>query len=486
MSPRASSLAPALVLILLASCSPKSPQTTKAPSAVAQAEQIAQEPGSGRPVAPPVQPESPAPEAAKSPAEQGGEAAPLPHLDPDHAVYWLLRHGTDSVSAAKAYCDVHRTSQERDTYYCGYRTHDECVAIKTGELKTVLRRDRGVTRDNIRPSFWLSKDHYVQIEGVASSCEREESLRDDFERSATSPGFESASYSHFDTIRQVLAAEVERCHAHNEKVLGALAKRSGNNAVLDFHRTDYPAKSDFGGVARVYAFKKGQKLRDLLRISKKIEKEWRQALSSGDPDYYQTEFVSERSLPHLDSPVLYGLEISGDLSLTTIDCRDEGCCGEGDNIMDAFFGETGEELHYNSMYPACPFVYTPDSREASGWRYRGEILRNLRHPSLETTQDLDLADPSLCDALAFRVRMTEEKEETSFVDAVWLRVGEALIAPSRCSRASQGEVCEDDGRYLVIERGEGVEFAFELTEGQRTACREGAVALVANGYYTPR
>ena len=493
MSPRVSSLASALVLISLVACSPKSPQPPKAPSAVAQAEQIAQEPGSGRPVAPPAQPESLAPEAAKSPAKQGGEARPLPHLDPDHAVYWLLRHGTDSADAAKAYCDVHRTGQ-RGLDYCGYKTHAECVALKTTEFGALLHRDRSNPVAGLMWSsyFTMQGGDFELIESVAISCGRERRLLSDLDLAMASPTFDPGAYAHLEVIRSELSAELERCRAHNKKILGALHKRTKDETVLRFRDKG----DEEGQVAYIYTVKTGQRLRDVLSISKQDEKEWRQALTDGNDNYGEFGAQPSEMLRHLDSPMLYGFAVIRESDdndspfglrghITQVDCHEEGCC---DALFEygGYYGEKGELFYSHTPYVACPFVYTPDSEEASGWRYRGEILRNLRHPSLETTQDLDLADASLCDALVFRVRMTEEKEETSFVDAVWLRVGEALIAPSRCSRASQGEVCEDDGRYVRLEHGEVIEFAFELTEGQRAACREGAVALVANGYYLPR
>jgi hypothetical protein len=102
---------------------------------------------------------------------------------------------------------------------------------------------------------------------------------------------------------------------------------------------------------------------------------------------------------------------------------------------------------------------------------------------LEATQTLALSAES-CDRRVW-VRLAEEKPETTFLDAVYLRAGGTAVPAASCD-ASHGDAlppyCADDGRYHTLRTGESLLLLFELPDG--SPCRN--LELVADGFYRPR
>jgi len=61
-------------------------------------------------------------------------------------------------------------------------------------------------------------------------------------------------------------------------------------------------------------------------------------------------------------------------------------CGSGGLFFLYFFDEDAHIVAAHSYMAACPFVYTKDPENQ--WSYQGEVLRGLRRPSMEGTQEL--------------------------------------------------------------------------------------------------
>lgn len=124
-----------------------------------------------------------------------------------------------------------------------------------------------------------------------------------------------------------------------------------------------------------------------------------------------------------------------------------------------------------SQCAACPFVYVLNDGE---WKYQGEILRNLRRKSLERSQTLHIRNPG---QPKMKVRITEEKEETTYLDQVALKMEDGTkVLPDSCKIVPSPKYCEDDGQYHVIRQGERLELSFDKSAG----------TLWANGYYVPK
>lgn len=160
-------------------------------------------------------------------------------------------------------------------------------------------------------------------------------------------------------------------------------------------------------------------------------------------------------------------------------------CGGGGMYTAYYFNEDAEIIATHSYGVACPFVYTRDTDES--WSFQGEILRDLRRPSLEDSQTLSVRiAPQECERGVVHIKIAEEKPETTWLDAVYMQVGEDIVRPAMCVATSEEAMCEDDARYKVIERGEELLLEFHLPgESSRSSCLAQDVTLHANGYYVP-
>ena len=119
---------------------------------------------------------------------------------------------------------------------------------------------------------------------------------------------------------------------------------------------------------------------------------------------------------------------------------------------------------------ACPFVYEVVGDDV---RFVGEILRNLRDKSLETTQTLWLGER----AGPATVRLVEQKPETTYLDEVYLDVDGVRVAPRACAVVPSLPYCSADGNYHLMAIGDVLELEFDTPGGKRE--------LVARGYYIP-
>jgi hypothetical protein len=131
---------------------------------------------------------------------------------------------------------------------------------------------------------------------------------------------------------------------------------------------------------------------------------------------------------------------------------------------------------------ACPMVYV---LEDGGFRKRGEILRNLRAPSLAGLQSLDLISPARFVVPApgglsrVVVELREEKDETTFLDDVALEIGGIRYAPRACSAPL--DYCTVDGAHHLMRRGDALRLTFDVP----APVPEGRARLWATGHYVP-
>ncbi len=124
---------------------------------------------------------------------------------------------------------------------------------------------------------------------------------------------------------------------------------------------------------------------------------------------------------------------------------------------------------------ACPFVYLVEEGEEV---FQGEILRYLNTPKKAGWQSLRLYLEGTTPRIV-RVRLAEEKAETTFLDAVVLQVGDRMIQPKACSRR-QAHFCKEDGQHRRLLPGEALDLVFEVGPGAK-----GPLHLWATGYYRP-
>lgn len=157
----------------------------------------------------------------------------------------------------------------------------------------------------------------------------------------------------------------------------------------------------------------------------------------------------------------------------------EGC--EGYETLTFYLDGDGELVALHLTAAACPHVYVSDGGE---WRPRGEILRSLTGESMARWQGLAIESPDRgsAEASTLRVRIAEEKAETTYLDALRVRLGDRRWRPAGC-RNGGGPLCREDSERRVLERGDAVEVAFELPEGWDR--RREHLELEAFGHYVP-
>ena len=134
-----------------------------------------------------------------------------------------------------------------------------------------------------------------------------------------------------------------------------------------------------------------------------------------------------------------------------------------------------EEKVRKENLAACPYVYLVEEGEEI---FQGEILRHLDRPSKAGWQSLPLHLDRTTDRLV-RVRLSEEKPETTWLDAVVLEAGGQTVRPQACAKR-QAAFCEEDGRHRRLAPGETLDLVFKVRPGLK-----GPVHLWAAGHYRP-
>jgi hypothetical protein len=119
---------------------------------------------------------------------------------------------------------------------------------------------------------------------------------------------------------------------------------------------------------------------------------------------------------------------------------------------------------------SCPHLAAWDG---TGFAPRGEVLRDVRGPALERTERTPIE--ARVEGKAIRLRLSEEEDEISHVDALLVEVGGKLVAPD------VGDLGAVDRAYHELRTGDAVELRFpvDLPDGPVS------IVVVATGYYVP-
>jgi hypothetical protein len=142
---------------------------------------------------------------------------------------------------------------------------------------------------------------------------------------------------------------------------------------------------------------------------------------------------------------------------------------EGDTMRESARTPT-RQMQDCSQLAACPFVYLLEGDRAT---FAGEILRNLRGFDAYALQELALPARA---GHGVRVRLTEEKDEVTYLDEIYLEVDGVRFEPTSCATRST-LFCRADHRAHVMRRGDSLELAFDAPPG--------TTRLYARGYYVP-
>jgi hypothetical protein len=120
---------------------------------------------------------------------------------------------------------------------------------------------------------------------------------------------------------------------------------------------------------------------------------------------------------------------------------------------------------------ACPFVYVLGEGAPV---LQGEILRNLRGRAAYETQSLALSGIS---GDELRIRIAEEKDEVTHLDAIVLIADGNEVLPLSCGASPRPAFCTADHDYERLIRGDALDLTFALPHDAH------ALELRATGYY---
>ena len=126
---------------------------------------------------------------------------------------------------------------------------------------------------------------------------------------------------------------------------------------------------------------------------------------------------------------------------------------------------------------ACPWLYVFDGQT---FQRRTEILRNVRSRHLEQTEITSIGPVIAVDEYIV-VRISEEKEEVSYIDRLTLVVGDTTIIAEADPSVSTA-LAQSDGQYLVLAQGESLDLRFRAPE---SFIDGDPVSVIVEGYYEP-
>jgi hypothetical protein len=148
----------------------------------------------------------------------------------------------------------------------------------------------------------------------------------------------------------------------------------------------------------------------------------------------------------------------------------------GTEMVEGDRKDTAETMKCDEL-AACPFVYVVgDDGEP---RFAGEILRDLRGRGAYGLQGLAILAPAIG---TLRLRISEEKAETTFLDELYVEAGGVRVRPVACEGSAPPAYCRADRRPQVMRQGDVLAIEVRMPPG---APSSGTVEVFARGYYIP-
>jgi hypothetical protein len=126
---------------------------------------------------------------------------------------------------------------------------------------------------------------------------------------------------------------------------------------------------------------------------------------------------------------------------------------------------------------ACPWLYVFDGH---AFERRAEILRHLRGPDRERMEITPIGPVTVVNGFIV-VRVSEEKDEVAFIDALVLLIDGVTVRAEGDSLAA-AQVAAADGAYLILRQGEAQELRFRVPASFASG---DLVSVVVTGYYLP-
>jgi len=125
---------------------------------------------------------------------------------------------------------------------------------------------------------------------------------------------------------------------------------------------------------------------------------------------------------------------------------------------------------------ACPFFYY---KNKSAYSYGGELIRNLNSIKKE---GLDFTEINKCfvSSDTLKLMIKEEKDETSFLDEIYLKINDSLLVlPKSDNAIINSNILFRDGKYEILKQGSDFEIYFIIPSSIFIE----SVKIYSYGYY---
>ena len=148
--------------------------------------------------------------------------------------------------------------------------------------------------------------------------------------------------------------------------------------------------------------------------------------------------------------------------------------------------QTGNYFHFdlqgNLLYESpyfggilCPFVYI---KQNNVYIKQGEIIKNQNSKELDKYDYLEIPFEMIENNI-LEIKISEEKDEISYLDHIYLQVGNKIIQPE-CKTEILQKIQLNDSEYYQLQKGEYFELKFNLPANIDKSTK---IQLVAKGYY---
>ena len=139
--------------------------------------------------------------------------------------------------------------------------------------------------------------------------------------------------------------------------------------------------------------------------------------------------------------------------------------------------ENGNPYIINNIIasPKCPFVYV---KQNGIYQQIDEILKNQVSDKLDRYDYLEIPF-EMIENNTLEIKIAEIKDEISYLDHIYLQVGEQIIQ-AECKTEILQKTQSNDNEYYQLQKGEYFELVFNLPDNIDKTTK---IQLVAKGYY---
>ena len=139
--------------------------------------------------------------------------------------------------------------------------------------------------------------------------------------------------------------------------------------------------------------------------------------------------------------------------------------------------ENGNSYIINNIIasPKCPYVYI---KQNDIYQQIDEILKNQVSDKLDRYDYLEIPFEMIENNILL-IKIAEQKDEISYLDHIYLQVGNQIIKPE-CEKNLLQKIQSNDNEYYQLQKGEYFELIFILPENIDKTTK---IQLVAKGYY---